>query len=322
MDAPAIPSPLNIVFFGTAPLAAVSLEALLKAPFAKVSAVVTQPDKPQGRDLKLAPSAVKVKALEAGLLVLQPIKARASDFVDRLRELAPDLVVVAAYGQILPQSILDVPRFGCLNVHASLLPRHRGAAPIQWAIAEGDPVTGVTIMKMDAGLDTGDMLTKVETPITPQDNGATLHDRLATLGADLLVQTIPGYVRGKILPQPQPATGATYARKVKKEDGFLDWRKPAIQLWNELRAFTPWPGAFTFEPSSKARLKIHSAEVAPTATGLPGQIVLDGGEFRVVCGKDSLRLLEVQREGGKRMTARDYLAGKRVQNGECFPLPS
>ena len=194
---------------GTAELSCPSLEMLARE--FSVAAVVTQPDKPKGRDLKLTPSPVKVLAQKLNLPVLQPAKARDENFIARLRELKPDLIVVAAYGQILPQAILDLPPHGCLNVHPSLLPKYRGAAPIQWAIANGDTETGVAIMKMDAGLDTGPVLAMRRTPILPADDSQVLHDRLARLGAELLVETIPGYIAGKIQPRPQPAQGVIYA---------------------------------------------------------------------------------------------------------------
>ena len=235
---------MNIVFIGTAELSCASLEKLAEQH--SVAAVVTQPDKPKGRELKLTPSPVKLLAEKLRLPLLQPAKARDEKFIAELRALKPDLIVVVAYGQILPQTILDLPAHGCLNVHTSLLPQYRGAAPIQWAIADGEPETGVTIMKMDAGLDTGPILSVRRTPILPTDNSQTLHDRLAQLGAELLAETIPAYVAGKIQPQPQPAEGASYAAKIKKEDGRVDWNSPAEKIWNRLRAFTPWPGAFTF----------------------------------------------------------------------------
>src|SRR5580658_7983477 len=204
---------MRIVFMGTAELSCNSLEKLATNPEFSVAAVVTQPDKPKGRDLKLTPSPVKVLAEKLNLPVLQPLKARDPQFIEQLRQLKPDLMVVVAYGQILPPALLDVPPHGCLNVHTSLLPKYRGAAPIQWAIADGESETGVTIMKMDAGLDTGPMLSTRSTPIESADNSQTLHDRLARLGAELLAETIPGYVAGKISPQPQPREGASYAAK-------------------------------------------------------------------------------------------------------------
>src|SRR5271168_5246745 len=254
---------MKIVFMGTAELSCASLEKL--AGKRSVIAVVTQPDKPKGRELKLQFSPVKILAEKLKLPVLQPLKARDEKFISGLRELQPDLIVVVAYGQILPQSILDLPKFGCVNVHTSLLPKYRGASPIQSAILNGETETGVTIMKMDAGLDTGEIISQARTPILPEDNSQTLHDRLAQLGAELLVETIPDYVTGKISPKPQPAEGASYAAKIKKEDGKIDWNEPAEKILNRLRAFTPWPGAFTFlagEPkaSRPAGLKIWKAE--------------------------------------------------------------
>jgi methionyl-tRNA formyltransferase len=237
---------LRIIFMGTAELSCASLEALARDEKFHVVAVVTQPDKPKGRELKLTPSPVKILAEQLKLPVLQPFKARDEKFIGELRELKSGLIVVVAYGQILPQGILDLPQFGCLNVHTSLLPKYRGAAPIQRAIADGETKTGVTIMKMDAGLDTGEIISQTRTPISPEDNSQTLHDRLAQLGAKLLVETIPDYVAVKILPKPQPAEGASYAAKIKKEDGRIDWNLPAQKILNRLRAFTPWPGAFTF----------------------------------------------------------------------------
>lgn len=239
-------APLRIIFMGTAELSCASLEKLARDPQFQVLAVVTQPDKPKGRELKLTPSPVKVLAEKMNLSVLQPLKAREENFIAELRALKPDLMVVVAYGQILPQALLDLPTHGCLNVHTSLLPKYRGAAPIQWAIADGNAETGVTIMKMDAGLDTGPILSMRRTPILPADDSQILHDRLAQLGAELLVETMPAYVSGKLQPQPQPAEGSTYAAKIKKEDGQIDWAQSAEKIWNRLRAFTPWPGAFTF----------------------------------------------------------------------------
>ncbi len=302
---------------GTAELACASLEALSRSRDMQVVAVVTQPDRPKGRDLKLQPSSVKELALEKKFPVLQPEKARHESFVQTLRELNPDLIVVAAYGQILPQSILDLPRLGCLNVHTSLLPKYRGAAPIQWAIWNGDAETGVTIMKMDAGLDTGDMLTCVKTPILDTDDSQTLHDRLAQLGADALIKTIAELVSGKLVPQKQPE-GATYARKISKKDGRLDWSKPARVLWNQVRAFTPWPGAFTFqEATPKPRLlKIWKVEVVPHSASKSGQVIgTDKAGIVVACGKDALRILVLQREGGKRLPAQEFLAGSDIKVG-------
>lgn len=299
---------------GTPDLARTVLAALAEDARWQLVAVVAQPDKPTGRGLQLTPPPVKVEALARGLPVLQPLKARDPEFLAQLRALAPDLIVVAAYGQILPQALLDIPRHGCLNVHTSILPRWRGAAPIQWAIAEGDAETGVTIMRMEAGLDTGPILSLVRTAITGEETGQTLHDRLAVLGAKLLCETIPGYVTGEILPQPQPAEGVTYARKITRDDGRLDWTRPAVTLWNRLRAFTPWPGAFCLMPAepNPRLLKVHDAQ--PVAgSGEPGTVLSAAKAGLVVaCGEGALRLTEVQPEAGRRLTAEQFVAGHRV----------
>ncbi len=330
---------LRIIFMGTPELAAVSLQALLHEPAFHVVAVATQPDRPKGRELKLQPSPVKQIAMRAGLPVLQPEKARDENFIAELRRLEPDLIAVAAFGQILPKSILELPRFGCLNVHTSLLPKYRGAAPVQWAILNNEAETGVTIMKMDAGLDTGDILAQRATPIRPDDNAETLHDRLAHIGAELLVQTVQDYVTGKIQPHPQDSALATHVPKIKKTDGQIDWRLPATTIWNRVRAFTPWPGAFTFlfgVPAGKVAavseppeggtpntarpqlLKIWEANVV-SAAGEPGKILTaDKSGIVVGCGEGSLKITVLQREGGRRMSAQEFLAGHALKSGQKF----
>jgi methionyl-tRNA formyltransferase len=330
---------LRIIFMGTAELSCASLEKLMgrasspsndgqdaRATFS-VAAVVTQPDKPKGRDLKLQPSPVKSLALKLNLPVLQPAHARDEQFIAELRGLKPDLIVVVAYGHILPQTILDLPKFGCLNVHTSLLPKFRGAAPIQWAIASGEGETGVTVMKMDAGLDTGPIVSQRRTPILPEDNSQTLHDKLAQLGAELLVEAIPDYVAGEILPKPQSVEGASYAAKIKKEDGKIDWNEPAEKILNRLRAFTPWPGIFTF--LNGKTLKIWKCSVAVEVWNKEnlflksvirsGTILsADKNGIIVLCGKDFLHVSELQREGGRRMGTAAFLAGHALNAGEKF----
>lgn len=303
---------------GTPALARVCLEALLKEPGFQIVGVVTQPDRPKGRNLKLQPSPVKEAAVHAGLPVLQPAKARDPEFLAALRALQPDLIAVAAFGQILPGDILELPRHGCLNVHTSLLPKYRGAAPIQWAILNGDRETGVTIMRMDAGLDTGDILTQRATPIEPADDAQTLHDRLAQLGAELLVRSIPDYVAGKLSPQPQPTEGVSHAPKLKKEDGRVDWHLPARAIWNRVRAFTPWPGAFTFLPAQPhARLlKLWETQVE-SDVGKPGEILrADENGILIGCGEESLCVRSLQREGGRRLSAAEFLGGHPLKVGD------
>ena len=318
---------LRINFFGTAELSCASLQALAGSPQFQIAAVVTQPDRPKGRDLKPQLSPVKSLALRLGLPVLQPERARDEKFIAELRGLQPDLIVVVAYGQILPPAILDLPRHGCLNVHTSLLPKYRGAAPIQRAMANGDTETGVTIMKMDVGLDTGPVLSQRRTPIGAEDDAVTLHDRLARLGSALLMETISDYVAAKIQPVPQPAAGASYAAKIKKEEGRIDWTRPAREVWNRLRAFTPWPGVFTFMPnpppvgraSSRVGLiKIWKAEVVEHSGGAGEILSADKTGIVVGCGQGALRILELQREGGRRLPAAEFLAGHALRPGDKF----
>jgi methionyl-tRNA formyltransferase len=313
--------PWRIIFFGTAQLACPSLAALAQNPACQVAGVVTQPDRPKGRDLKLQPPPVKEEAIRLSLPVLQPERARDPAFVKSLAELRPALIVVAAYGQILPPSILDLPTHGCVNVHASLLPKYRGAAPIQWAILNDAPETGVTIMKMDPGLDTGDILSQSATPIQPADNAQTLHDRLAQMGADLLLNTIPDYISGRLLPRKQPHEGSSYARKITKEDGRLNWEEHARPLWNRIRALTPWPGTFTSLDLDEATrlIKIWEAVMEEHPEPCPGRIIRADKQGIVAgCGADALRILSLQLEGGKRMTSQQFLAGHGIKPGERF----
>ncbi len=311
-------SALRIVFFGTAELACPSLAALAQSPEFEVAAVVTQPDRPKGRHLIPQPSAVKTLAMEKGLPVFQPDRARSGPFIDQLSALRPDLILVVAYGQILPRQILELPRFGCVNVHASLLPKYRGAAPIQWAVLNDERETGVTIMKMDEGLDTGDILSQQATPIGADDNAQTLHVRLAKTGADLLLATVRDYVAGRITRRKQPEEGASYARKITRDDGRLDWSLSARSLWNRVRALVPWPGAWTClaaEPKPQL-LKIWRAELADGSSSSPGEILAVGQEgIQVACGEGALRLLVVQLEGGRKLKVGEFLAGHRLERG-------
>jgi methionyl-tRNA formyltransferase len=309
--------PLRIVFMGTPELSCASLQALLACPEFNVVAVVTQPDRHAGRDLKLHPSPVKELALRANLPLLQPERAGDEPFFEELRHTEPELIAVAAYGQILPKAILDLPHYGCLNVHTSLLPKYRGAAPIQWAILNDEPETGVTIMKMDVGMDTGDIVTQQKAAIGAEDTSETLHDRLAAMGAELLVQTIPDYIGGKLQLCPQPAEGVSYAPKIKKQDGHIDWNRPARAIWNRVRALAPWPGAFTYltAQTQPKVLKLWQAEVVDQ-TGPPGEILrADKTGIVVGCGAAALRILILQREGGRRLDAQQFLAGHPLRPG-------
>jgi methionyl-tRNA formyltransferase len=309
-------TPLRLVFMGTPELARTLLLGVAPAPWVRLEAVVSQPDRPSGRHLQPTPPPVKLAAQELGVPVLQPLKARDPEFLNQLRDLAPDLILVAAYGQILPAALLEIPRWGCLNVHTSLLPRWRGAAPIQWAIASGDPETGVTLMKMDVGMDTGPVLNRITTPIAPEETSQSLHDRLARLGVDLVLTTVPDYVSGRCLPIPQPLEGVTHARKITREDGRVDWSQSAAFLDQRRRAFTPWPGAYAFIPGTPQPrlLKIHSARPDSRSVDVPPGTVLSSGPEGIVvaCGTGSWVLTEVQLEGGRRLSAQEFAAGHAV----------
>lgn len=305
----------RIVFMGTPDFAVKSLEACLE--LGEVVAVVTQPDKPRGRGQDVSFSPVKQLAVAKGLPVLQPVKIRGTNFADELRALNADVAVVTAYGKILPKDVLEAPRLGCVNVHASLLPRFRGAAPIQWAIASGDAVTGVCLMKMDEGMDTGPVIDRAELPILPTDTSATLHDKLALLGGEVLRRALPRYLAGELAPVAQAADGVVMAPMIKKEDGQLDFARPARELERRLRAFTPWPGAFTH--LGGALLKVHAAKVKD-GKGEPGTVLSAGPEgLEVACGEGSLLCEQLQPEGKRVMSAREFLAGRQVPPGTKLP---
>ena len=297
---------------GTADFACPCLAALGDAPGIEVIAVVTQPDRPKGRHHIPHPPPVKAEAAKRQLPVHQPERLRSD--IRFLEQLAPSLIVVVAYGQILPQSILDLPPHGCLNVHGSLLPAYRGAAPIQGAILDGQAETGVTIMQMDAGLDTGAMLSKTATPIGPHDNAQILHDRLAKLGAELLLETIPRHVAGELTAEPQDDALSTHAAKITRDMGRIDWSQPAAQLWNQARAFTPWPGVFTHLDGKLLKLlEIEPAEATGLGPGRVGQA--DASGIIVGCGEGALRITRLQKEGAKRLSAAQFLAGTPLPPG-------
>lgn len=313
---------MRVVFMGTGDIGLPTLHSLLVRPGAEVVAVVTQPDRPAGRGRQLRAPALKQVAGAAGVPVLQPVKLRNSSAVAELAAFAPDVIVVMAYGQILPRAVLDLPRLACLNLHASLLPRHRGAAPIQAAILAGDAETGITVMHMAEGLDTGDMLLAHRLPIRPDETGGSLHDRLAALAPAALAEALDLLVAGVAPRTPQDHALATYAGRLSREDGWMDWSRPAAELERLVRAMNPWPAASTALPladGGAARVKVFASEIVD-ATAAPGVVLATDGEGIVAgAGDGALRLREVQGEGGRRMPAGAWLLGRTVAVGAPIP---
>jgi methionyl-tRNA formyltransferase len=309
-----MPESFNLVFCGTPAFAAPTLEKLVEAGFS-VKLVVTQPDKPRGRGLELTASPVKQKALELGLPVTQPEKIKNNDeFRAQLESLHPNAIIVVGYGRIIPQWMIDLPPLGNLNLHASLLPKYRGAAPIQWAIAKGENVTGVTTMRIDAGLDTGDILLQREIPVAPNDTAITLAPKLAAIGADLMIETLHGLRAGSIHAHPQDNSRASLAPILTKENGRIDFGRTAQEICNRLRGFQPWPGAYTIFHGKT--LQVWDAEVAQRSTG-EGELLVEDDQMIVGCGgRTGLALLEVQPEGKKRMRGRDFVHGYHPRSGE------
>jgi len=312
--------PWRTIFFGTPSFAVPTLKSLLEGPD-EVVAVVTQPDRKKGRGQRVAFSPVKEEALLNGtreIVLFQPERVREETFQGNLRDLRPDLFVVAAYGQILPKLLLEIPRYGAVNVHASLLPKYRGAAPIAWAILKGERVTGVTIMRMDEGMDTGDILSQGEIPMEDEETAETLHDKLASLGAPLLLETVSRMKRGEVTPIRQDSSRVTYAPPLKKEDGRIDWRREAIEIDRQVRAFSPWPGAYTLLGGQF--LKIFRGKVRERKAGENAQRVLWAGTdfIEVGTGKDSFLIEEVQLEGKRRMSIREFLTGHSIPVGTVF----
>ncbi|MBX3617675.1 methionyl-tRNA formyltransferase [Nitrosomonas sp.] len=305
---------MKIIFAGTPIFAAAALDALIHAGH-EIVMVLTQPDRPAGRGMQMTASAVKQLAQQHHLPVLQPPSLKSDEIQMQLQSMNADVMVVAAYGLILPQAVLDIPRLGCLNIHASLLPRWRGAAPIQRAILAGDHETGITIMQMDAGLDTGDMLLKHAIAIAPDDTTQSLHDKLSLAGGRSIVETLQLLQQCKLTPIPQDESQASYAAKIVKSEAEIDWCQTAQQAGRMVRAFNPSPGAYTFFRNNL--LKIWQASVILEGTGRPGEIVALGADGIVVaCGSGLLRIEIVQKSGGKRIAAADFLAGNQVIPGE------
>ena len=309
---------MRVVFLGSGAIGVPSLKALAASGTHEVHGVFTQPDRPAGRKMKLRAPPVKVVARDLGLPVHQPAKIRAPEALATLAELQPDIIVVAAYGQLLPKSLLSLPRLGCINIHASLLPRHRGAAPVQAAILSGDSETGITIMQIDEGLDTGDILVQVATAIGSEETAGSLHDRLAFLAPAALLETLDLLDRGAVHPRRQDPALATYAPKLRHQDGEIDWSKPAVEIERHIRAMTPWPGAYTSIPLRDAStiLKLHRAQVREEIEGSAGTVVSVGDEgILVATGRDAILLPEVQLAGGKRLPAADFLRGHPIGPG-------
>ena len=307
----------RIVFMGTPDFSVPALEALNREGH-EVVLVVTQPDRPKGRGQVMVPPPVKTAALKFGNPVVQPESVKGETFREMLEELAPDYFVVVAYGHILSKALLAVPKRGAINIHASLLPRYRGAAPIQWSIIRGERETGVTTMLMDPGMDTGDMLLKESLEIRPDDTAGTLHDRLMALGGELIVKTLDGLAEGSVTPTPQDHDKATYSPMLKKAHGKLDWQKSARELDNFIRGMSPWPGAFTF--LAKKRLKIYKARAVEGEAGAAPGTVIEGftDEIRVATGDGALSILEIQGASGKRMPTGEFLRGFRVAPGQLM----
>jgi methionyl-tRNA formyltransferase len=311
--------PLRLVFCGTPAFAVPSLRQLLSDPYFRVESVVTQPDRPKGRGKKTASAPVKDAALEAGVAVYQPEKIRSESSLDYFKRLAPDVVVIIAYGQIIPASLIAIPRLGWVNLHGSLLPKYRGAAPINWAIVNGERMTGLTTMQIDAELDTGPMLLKYQTGIGPDETAPELYDQLAAAGAPLVVETLKKLDAGEIVATPQDNSQASLAPPLKKEDGRIDWYVPAPKIYNHIRGLQPWPGAFTTFRGATCRL--WGKPLKPVAAGgMPGVMLpTEEDGLLVICGGSTvLRVEHVQLEGRNRVTDREFMNGARIGPGERF----
>ncbi|MDP2919785.1 MAG: methionyl-tRNA formyltransferase [Dehalococcoidia bacterium] len=309
---------MRIVFMGTPEFAVAPLEYLVLNGL-EVVAVYTQPDREAGRGRATAPPPVKITALKLGLPVRQPANLKPPEERAKLAELKPDVIVVAAFGQILSRTVLELPPHGCLNIHPSLLPKHRGVAPVPAAILNGDVFTGVSIMKLDTGVDTGPILARAQTPVSDWDTAGTLTEKLSRIGAHLLVEILPRWIQGQVIPRQQDGAEASYTNMIKKEDGEIDWTKPALEIWRRVRAYQPWPGSYTSWQGKQ--LKIIEAAVLPDGAGNPGQIVPLTGEiaFGVATGRGILGIMRVQMEGKRVMSSGEFLRGQRQLLGASLP---
>ena len=308
---------MKIIYMGTPDFAVEALEALASSRH-EVTAVFTQPDKPKGRGKAMQFTPVKEVALRENIPVYQPKKVRDPEVIQKIRELAPDVLVVVAFGQIIPQEILDIAPYGCINVHGSLLPKYRGAAPIQWAVINGEPVSGVTTMQMDEGLDTGDMIMKTEIVLDEKETGGSLHDKLAEAGAKLCVETLKAVEDGTAVRTKQGETGTDYAKQLNKKMGDIDWTKPAVEIERLIRGLNPWPSAYT--SWSDKTMKIWEAEVLDKESGqAPGTVAeVDKKTFAVQTGKGMLKILSLQLPGKKRMDTDAFLRGNQIKIGETL----
>lgn len=312
---------LRLVFCGTPQFAVPSLQYLLAQPDFEILCVYTQPDRPRGRGQEVSFSPVKEVAVSAGISVMQPEKIREPEVEEHLRSLAPDAIVIIAYGQIIPKRLLPIPRLGWINLHASLLPQYRGAAPIHWAIANGETLTGNTTMRIDAGMDTGEMLLQQEMPIRPDETSSELAARLAEAGVPLMAETLRRLAKGDLPGRPQDHAQATLAPMLKREDGRVDWSRTALEIYNRMRGFSPWPGAYTEFRGQTCHLEGKPAS-NQKADGPPGTLLPGKESFRVICGAGSqLEITSVKQEGRKQVSAAEFLRGARLRAGERFGTP-
>ena len=317
-------TPLRIVFCGTPEFAVPSLRRLAERPEFSIEAVISQPDRPRGRGGNVTASPVKEAALELGLHIYQPESIKSESSQDFLKRVAPDAAVIIAYGQIIPARLLTIPRLGWINVHGSLLPKYRGAAPIHWAIANGETITGLTTMQINAGMDTGPTLLRSEVTIGPDETSPELASRLSVIGADLIVDTLSQFFRGDISPIPQDEKGVSYAPILKKEDGRIHWQQSAQQIYNRMRGFTPWPGSYSTFRSQTCHLWGHpeaipEAHPSTQSQKEPGEIIAAGKQIFVACGSDTLlRLDSVQLEGRKKITAKEFASGAHLKVVDRF----